>query len=86
MDNNSWRAKGPSALRKECGMLSRSAAPLPFILLMANCSSPIFVDNILRNCDIKSIFRNFVESMPQNKAIVETFMQNMIGSFYSLIT
>ena len=43
MDNNSWRARGPSALRNEGGMLSRPAAPLPFILFMADCSSSIRV-------------------------------------------
>ena len=41
MDNNSWRARGPSAFRNEGGMLSGPAAPLPFILLIVNCSSPI---------------------------------------------
>ena len=41
MDNNSWRAKGPSDLRNEGGMLSVPAAPLPFILLIANCNLPI---------------------------------------------
>ena len=41
MDNNSWRARGPSDLRNEGGMLSGPAPPLPFILLMAYCSSPI---------------------------------------------
>ena len=38
MDNNSWRAKGPSDLRNEGGILSGPAAPLPFIFLMADCS------------------------------------------------
>ena len=41
MDNNSWRAKGPSDLRNEGGMLSGPAAPLLFILLIADCNSPI---------------------------------------------
>ena len=41
MGNNSWRARGPRALRNEGGILSGPAAPLPFILLMADCSSPI---------------------------------------------
>ena len=41
IDNNSWRAKGPSDLRKEARILSGSAAPLPFIFLMADCSSLI---------------------------------------------
>ena len=38
MENNSWRAKGPSDLRNESGILSGPAAPLPFIFLMAVCS------------------------------------------------
>ena len=33
MDNYSWRAKGPSDLINEGAMLSRPAAPLPFIFL-----------------------------------------------------
>ena len=41
MDNNSWRAEGPSDLRNEGGILSGPAAPLPFIFLMADCSSLI---------------------------------------------
>ena len=41
MDNNSWRARGPSDLRNEGGMLSGPAAPLPFVLLMADRSLPI---------------------------------------------
>ena len=41
MDNNSWRARGPIALRNEGGMLSGPAAPLPFIVLMPDCSSPM---------------------------------------------
>ena len=41
MDNNSWRAKGLSDLRNEGGILSGSAAPLPFIFLIADCNSLI---------------------------------------------
>ena len=41
MDNNSWKAKGPSDLRNEIGILSGSAAPLPFIFLIADCNSLI---------------------------------------------
>ena len=41
MDKNSWRAKGPSDLRNEDGMLPGSAAPLPSIFLIADCNSPI---------------------------------------------
>ena len=41
MDSNSWRAKRPSDLRNESGMLSGPAAPLPFIFLMADCNSAI---------------------------------------------
>ena len=41
MDNNSWRAKGPSDLRNEGGILSGQAAALPFIFLIADCSSLI---------------------------------------------
>ena len=41
MDSNSWRAKGPSDLRNEGGILSGPAAPLPFIFLMADCISLI---------------------------------------------
>ena len=41
MDSNSWRAKGPSDLRNEGGILSEPAAPLPSIFLMADCSSLI---------------------------------------------
>ena len=41
MDSNSWRAKGPGDLRNEGGMLSGSAASLPFIFLMADSNSPI---------------------------------------------
>ena len=39
MDNKSWRAKEPSDLRNEGGTLSRPAAPLPFIFLIAYCNS-----------------------------------------------
>ena len=41
MDSNSRRAKGPSDLRNEGGMLLGPAAPLLFIFLMADSSSPI---------------------------------------------
>ena len=41
MDSNSWRAKGPSDLKNESGMLSGSAAPLLFIFLMGDSNSPI---------------------------------------------
>ena len=41
MDSNSWRAKGPSDLRNEGGMLSGPAAFLPFIFLMADSNSSI---------------------------------------------
>ena len=41
MDNNSWRAKGPSDLRNEGGILSGPAAPLRFIFLIADCDSLI---------------------------------------------
>ena len=34
MDNSFSRAKGPSNLRNEGGMLSGPAAPLPFIFLI----------------------------------------------------
>ena len=44
MDGNSWRAKGRSDLRNEGGILSGPAAPLPFIFLMADCSSLIRID------------------------------------------
>ena len=42
MDSNSWRAKGPSDLRNEGGMLSGPAAFLPFIFLMADSNSSIW--------------------------------------------
>ena len=42
MDSNSRRAKWPSDLRNEGGMLSGPGAPLPFIFLMANSNSPIW--------------------------------------------
>ena len=43
MDSNSWRAKGPSDLRKDGGiMLSGPAAPLLFAFLMAGKNSPIW--------------------------------------------
>ena len=45
MDNNSWRARGPSAFRNEGGMLSGPAAPLPFILLMADRVCPLEVEH-----------------------------------------
>ena len=65
MDNNSWRAKGPSDLRNEGGILSGSAAPLPFVFLIADCNSPIrsgaqlssSMDSALRrllNCELVS--------------------------------
>ena len=38
MDNKSWRARGLSGLRKEGGILSVPAAPLPFIFLIADCN------------------------------------------------
>ena len=41
MDSNSWKAKGPSDLRNEGGILSGPAALLAFIFLMADCSSLI---------------------------------------------
>ena len=41
IDNNSWRAKGPSDFRNEGGILLGPAAPLPFIFLIADCSSLI---------------------------------------------
>ena len=41
MNSNSWRAKELRDLGNEGGMLSEPAAPLPFILLMADNSSPI---------------------------------------------
>ena len=41
MDNNSWKVKRPSDLRNEIGILSGSAAPLPFIFLIADCNSLI---------------------------------------------
>ena len=41
MESNSWRAKGPSNLRNERGILSGPAVPLPFIFLMVDCSSLI---------------------------------------------
>ena len=42
MDSNSWRAKGPSGLRNEGGMLSGPPAFLPFIFLMADSNSSIW--------------------------------------------
>ena len=39
MNNNSRRAKGPSDLRNEGGMLSGLATPLPFIFLIVDCNS-----------------------------------------------
>ena len=41
MDNNSWRAKGPGDLRNEGVMLPGPAAPLHFILFIADCNSHI---------------------------------------------
>ena len=41
MDSKSWKAKGPSDLRNEGRMLSRPAAPLHLIFLMADSNSPI---------------------------------------------
>ena len=41
MHSNSWRAKGPSDLRNEGGMLSEPAARLPFIFLIVDYNSPI---------------------------------------------
>ena len=41
MDNNSWRAKGPSDLINEGGMLSGPVAPFSFIFLMTDSNSPI---------------------------------------------
>ena len=40
MDNNFWRAKEPSDLRNEGGMLSGPAALLLFVFLIADCNSP----------------------------------------------
>ena len=45
MDSNSWRAKGPSELRNDGGMLSGSAFPLPFIFLMADNYDPFEVEH-----------------------------------------
>ena len=42
MGSNFRRAKGPSDLRNEGGMLSGPAVPLPFNFLMAESSSPIW--------------------------------------------
>ena len=41
MDNNSWREKGPRDLRNKGGILSGQANALPFIFLIADCSSLI---------------------------------------------
>ena len=41
VDSNSYRAKGPSDLRNDGGMLSGPAALLPFIFLVADSNSPI---------------------------------------------
>ena len=41
MDSNSLRAKEPSDLRNEGGILFGPTAPLPFIFVMADCSSLI---------------------------------------------
>ena len=43
IDSNSCRAKGPSDLRNDGGMLSGPAALLPFIFLMADSNSPISI-------------------------------------------
>ena len=45
MDSNSWRAKGPSDLRNDGGMLSGSAVPLHFIFLMADNYDPFEVEH-----------------------------------------
>ena len=37
MDNNSWRAKGPSDLKNEGGTFSGPAAPLLSSFLMTDC-------------------------------------------------
>ena len=56
MDSNSWRAKGPSDLRNEGGILSGPAALLPFIFLMADCSSLIRIGAQLACLTVTIIF------------------------------
>ena len=78
MDSNSWRAKGPSDLRNEGGILSGPAAPLPFIFLMAGCSLLIRIGPQLTCLTVTIIFY-FCHS----KNLLDVIKNISIPSLYS---
>ena len=90
IDSNSWRANGMWHLRNEGGMLLGPAAPLPFIFMTADRSSPMWskaellssTDGVLRrflNCGLRSpLARNMLSLLTLAKWLMNALVWDLM--------
>ena len=90
IDSNSWRANGMWHLRNEGGMLLGPAAPLPFIFMTADWSSPMWskaellssTDGVLRrflNCGLRSpLARNMLSLLTLAKWLMNALAWDLM--------